>query len=185
MSAENFLREIENRKRRELEALDAELAEKKESLLRERKARVKELKERYQKEARFKSEREFTRIVEAARLQAKRIIFEAMDASLGSTWDVIRQELKNYTKNAAYKKTLEEMINVAKKRLGQDLVVHCREEDRHLLKDTGVTVSSNHIQTLGGIIVENKQETMELNFTFEELLRTHEEEVRATLLEKG
>lgn len=185
MSAETFLREIENRKRRELEALDRELAEKKEALLRDRNARVQELQERYKKEAHLKSEREATKIVEAARLQAKRIIFEAMDANLDSAFGVIRQELKNYTKNAQYKKTLEEMINVAKKRLGEDVRVHCRQEDRQLLKDMGVTVSNNPIQTLGGIIVENKQGSMELNFTFEELLRTHEEEVRANLLGKG
>lgn len=185
MSAETFLSEIENRKRRELEALDRELAAKKEALLRDRNARVQELKERYQREAHLKSEREATRIVEAARLQAKRIIFEAMDANLDSAFGVIRQELKNYTKNTQYKKTLEEMINVAKKRLGKDVRVHCREEDRDLLKDIDVTVSNNAIQTLGGIIVENKEGTMELDFTFEELLRTHEEEVRATLLGKG
>ena len=185
MSAETFLREIENRKRRELESLDRELAEKKEVLLNDRNARVHELQERYKREARLKSEREATRIVEAARLQAKRIIYEAMDTNSDSAFGVIRQELKNYTKNAQYKNTLEEMINVAKKRLGQDLLVHCREEDRHLLKDMGVTVSNDPIQTLGGIIVENKEGTMELDFTFEELLRTREEEVRANLLGKG
>jgi len=182
---ETFLREIENRKKRELEALDRELAEKKEALLREKNSRVQELKERYKREAQLKSEREYTRIVEAARLQARRIIFEAMDANLDSAFGVIRQELKNYTKNAQYKKTLEEMINVARKRLGKDVKVHCREEDRQILKDMGVIVSDNFIQTLGGIIVENKEETMEFDFTFEELLRTHDEEVRAILLGKG
>ncbi|MFQ5969017.1 MAG: V-type ATP synthase subunit E [Nitrososphaerales archaeon] len=185
MSSETFLREIENRKRRELEALDRELAERKEALLRDRNARVQELNERYKRQAHLKSEREATRIVEAARLQAKRIIFQAIDANLDSAFGVIRQDLKNYTKNTQYKRTLEEMINVSKKRLGQDVLVHCRQEDRHLLKGIGVTVSNNPIQTLGGIIVENKQRTLELNFTFEELLRTHEEELRANLLGKG
>lgn len=184
MSAETFLREIENRKRKELEALDRELAEKKEASLREKNVRVQELNERYKREARIKSEREATRIVEAAHLQAKRIIFEAMNANLDSAFSVIRQELKNYTKNTQYKKTLEEMISVAKKRLGKDMLVHCREEDRYILKDVDVTVSNNPIQTLGGIIVENKEGTLELDFTFEELLRTREEEVRANLLGK-
>ena len=184
MSAETFLREIENRKRKELEALDRDLAEKKEALLRDKNVRIQELQERYKREARLKSEREATRIVEAARLQAKRIIFETMDVNMNSAFDVIRQELKNYTKNTQYKKTLREMIDVAKKRLGQDLLVHCRKEDRNLLKDIGVSLSNNPIQTLGGIIVENKQGTMELDLTFEELLRTREEDIRAILLGK-
>ena len=184
MSAETFLREIENRKRKELESFDRELAEKKEALLRDKNTRIQELQERYKREAHLKSEREATRIVEAARLQGKRIIFDAMDANLNSAFDVIRQELKNYTKNVQYKKTLEEMINVAKKRLGQDVLVHCRKEDRDLLKGSGVTISNNPVQTIGGIIVENKQGTMELDLTFEELLRTREEEIRAILLGK-
>jgi len=184
LSAETFLREIENRKRKELEALDRDLAEKKEALLRDKNVRIQELQERYKREARLKSEREATRIVEAARLQAKRIIFETMDVNMNSAFDVIRQELKNYTKNTQYKKTLREMIDVAKKRLGQDLLVHCRKEDRNLLKDIGVSLSNNPIQTLGGIIVENKQGTMELDLTFEELLRTREEDIRAILLGK-
>jgi len=185
LSVETFLREIENRKRRELEALDREVAEKKEALLRDKNTRVQELQERYTREAHIKSEREYTRIVEAGRLQAKRIIFEAMDANLDSALGVIRQELKNYTKNAQYKKTLEEMINVARKRLGQDVQVHCREEDRQILKDLRVTISNKPIQTFGGIIVENKEGTMGLDLTFEELLRTRDEEVRAILLGKG
>lgn len=185
MSAEIFLKEIENRKRSELEALGKELAEKKEVLLREKNSKVDELQERYKREAHLKSEREYTRIVEAARLQARRIIFEAMDANLDSALSVIRQELKNYTKNAQYKKTLEEMVNVARKRLGQEVQVHCREEDRQILKDLRVTISNKPIQTFGGIIVENKEGTMGLDLTFEELLRTHDEEVRAILLGKG
>jgi len=185
LSVETFLREIENRKRRELEALDRELAEKNEAFLAERNTKVQELQERYKREAHLKSGREYTRIVEAARLQAKRIIFEAMDANLDSALGVIRQELKNYTKNSQYKKTLGEMVNVARKRLGQDVQVHCREEDRQILKDLRVTVSNKPIQTLGGIIVENKEGTMELDLTFEELLRTRDEEVRAILLGKG
>lgn len=185
MSAEIFLKEIENRKRKELEALDRELAEKKDVLLRERNSRVEELQERYKKEARFKSEREYTRIVEAARLQARRIIFEAIDANLDSFLGAIKQELKNYTKNAQYKKTLEEMINVGRKKLGHDVRVHGREEDRQILKDLRVTINDKPIQTFGGIIVENKEGTMELDLTFEELLRTHDEEIRAIILGKG
>ncbi len=185
MSVDIFLREIENRKRRELESLDKELAEKREALLREKNSRTQEIQERYKKEAKFKSEREYTRIVEASRLQARRIIFDAMDTNLDSTFGVVREELKNYTMNVQYRKTLEQMISVAKKRLGEDVKIHCREEDRQILKDMRVGVSNNYIQTLGGVIVENKEGTMELDLTFEELLRTHDEQIRAILLGKG
>ncbi len=185
MSAETFLREIRNRKRRELEALDAELTEKQESLLSDQDAKVQDLRERYTREAQLKSEREVTSVVEAAHLQAKRMIFKALEANLNSALDVIRQELGNYTKNPQYKKVLEEMIKISKTKLGEDIQVWCREEDRLILNEIGVTISNDTIQTQGGIIVENKEGTMELDFTFEELLRTHEEEIGAILLEEG
>jgi vacuolar-type H+-ATPase subunit E/Vma4 len=47
----------------------------------------------------------------------------------------------------------------------------------------GVTIGSS-IQTLGGIVVENKEGTKELDLTFEELLRTHEDEVKGLILER-
>jgi vacuolar-type H+-ATPase subunit E/Vma4 len=40
------------------------------------------------------------------------------------------------------------------------------------------------IQTIGGILAENKNGTMEIDLTFEELLRTHEDEIQNFLLEK-
>ncbi|GFN41592.1 MAG: V-type ATP synthase subunit E, partial [Marine Group I thaumarchaeote] len=46
-----------------------------------------------------------------------------------------------------------------------------------------ITVGSP-IQTLGGIIAENNDGTKELDLTFEELLRTHEDEIKNTILEK-
>ncbi len=47
----------------------------------------------------------------------------------------------------------------------------------------GVTIGSS-IQTLGGIVAENKDGTKELDLTFEELLRTHEDEVKGFLTER-
>jgi vacuolar-type H+-ATPase subunit E/Vma4 len=40
------------------------------------------------------------------------------------------------------------------------------------------------INTLGGIISEDKQGTRELDLTFEELLRTKEDDVKGFLLER-
>ncbi len=40
------------------------------------------------------------------------------------------------------------------------------------------------IQTLGGIIAENKEKTKEIDLTFEELLRNNEDEIKNTILEK-
>ena len=183
MSIETFLLEIANRKKRDLENINKELDEKRTAIQNQRDAQIREIKEDFTNEAKLKSEREFARIIEAAKLQGKKILFDAINANMDSAFDVIKQEIKKYTKTPRYKKTLETMVKTAKKKLDQNITVHCRAEDSMVLKDLEVTVGSA-IQTLGGIVAENKDGTKELDLTFEELLRTHEDQVKDFLTEK-
>ncbi|MGQ0638739.1 MAG: V-type ATP synthase subunit E [Nitrososphaerota archaeon] len=183
MSIETFVHEIENRKKKDIESLDSELAKKKAAIQSSKNTSIKELQERHANEAKIKSEREEARIVEAGRLQAKKILFDAINTNLDSTFNVIKEELKNYTTTPQYKKVLETMIKAAKKRLDQNITVRGREEDRAILKKMNLTIGSS-IQTLGGIIAENKNGTKELDLTFDELLRTHEDEIKNTILER-
>ena len=183
MSIETFIQEIETRKRKEIEGLQKDLQESKSRLQAEMNHTLKEIQERFSTEAKVKSEREHARIIEASKLQAKKIMFDAINANMQSAFAVIHQEIENYTKSPQYKKSLETMINNAKKKLGQNIIVHCREEDKSILKELGVTTSKS-IKTLGGIIAENKEGTRELDLTFEELLRTNEDQVKSFLSEK-
>ena len=183
MSIETFIQEIENRKRKELEGLEKDLTEKKSKLQSEMNHTIKEIQERFSTEAKIKSEREQARIIEASKLQAKKIVFDAINANMQSAFAVIQQEIENYTKSPQYKKALETMIINSKKKLGQNIIVHCREEDKSILKELGVPTSKS-IKTLGGIIAENKEGTRELDLTFEELLRTNEDQVKSFLSEK-
>lgn len=183
MSIETFLLEIENRKKREIDSLDKDLAEKKSKLETELNITVKEIQEKFANEAKVKSEREYARIIEAGKLQAKKIMFDAINANMQSAFDVIKKEVENYAKSPQYKKALEIMVNSAKKKLGQNIVVNCRDEDKSVLKDMGVTVNKS-IKTLGGIVAENKEGTKELDLTFEELLRTNEDQIKSFLSER-
>ena len=183
MSIETFIQEIENRKRKELEGLEKDLTEKKSKLQSEMNHTIKEIQERFSTEAKIKSEKEQARIIEASKLQAKKIVFDAINVNMQSAFAVIQQEIENYTKSAQYKKALETMVSNSKKKLGQNIIVHCREEDKSILKELGVTTSKS-IKTLGGIIAENKEGTRELDLTFEELLRTNEDQVKSFLSEK-
>jgi len=183
MSIETFLLEIENRKKREIESLEKDLTEKKSKLQTEMNITVKEIQEKFANEAKIKSEREYARIIEAAKLQEKKIMFDAINANMQSAFEVIKQKIANYTRSTQYKKVLETMVNSSKKKLGQSIVVHCRDEDKSILKNVGVTVGKS-IKTLGGIVAENKEGTKELDLTFEELLRTHEDEVKSFLSER-
>ncbi len=74
-------------------------------------------------------------------------------------------------------------MKLQKKALDNKITVHCREEDQAVFNTQDVAIGSS-IQTLGGIIAENNDGTKELDLTFEELLRTHEDEIKTTILEK-
>lgn len=183
MSIETFLLEIENRKKKEIESLEKDLAEKKSKLQTEMNITVKEIQEKFANESKIKAEREYARIIEAGKLQAKKIMFDAINANMQSAFTVIEKEIETYTKSPQYKKALETMVNSSKKKLGQNIVVHCRDEDKSSLKDLGVTIGKS-IKTLGGIVAENKEGTKELDLTFEELLRIHEDRIKSFLSER-
>jgi len=182
MSIENFVAEIEGRKRRELESLDIRLAEEKTAIQIKKDNAINDMHEYFSNEARLKAEREAARIVEAARLQAKKILFDAINLNLDSAFEVIKEELRSYADTSEYKVALQKMIVTAEKSLGPKMKVKCREKDRSYLAEKGVTVIKA-IQTVGGVISENENGTKELDLTFEELLRIHEDEAKGSIME--
>ena len=182
MSIDQFVAEIQNRKKNELAALDKKLNDKKSETDARKNSTVKELKENYANKAKTKAEREGARIVEAGKLEAKKILFDAINKNLDSTFDIIKKELDGYSKKSEYKQVLQKLVDYSKKVLAKEIVVRCREEDKSFFKD-GVQVSST-IQTLGGFVAENKEGTKEIDLTFEELLRNNEDEIKNTILEK-
>lgn len=177
------MKEIDERKQRKIDIIDTSFAEKKTAIEKSKESTIKELKEFYANEAKVKSQRDAARIVETARLDAKKILFGAINENMDSTFNTIRQELKNYTKKPEYKKTLERMVNHAKKNLGKNVVIHSNVDDSMAVKAMNVTLGAT-IDTIGGILAEDNNGTRELDLTIEELLRTHEDEVKSFLLER-
>src|SRR3978361_2255319 len=112
-----FIQEIENRKEREISRLESTLVEKKAEIKHKKENTIKELQELYIQEAKVKSQKESARIVEAAKLTAKKILFEAINANMNSTFDIIKKEMKNYVQNPEYKNLLKKMINYTKNTL--------------------------------------------------------------------
>jgi len=182
LSIDTFIHEIETRKKNDLSDLDKKLNDKKSETNTKKNSVIKELKDNYTNEAKTKAEREGARIVEAGKLEAKKILFDAINKNLDSTFDVIKKELDGYSKKPEYNQVLQKLVDYSKKVLAKELVIHCREEDKAVFKD-GVQVGST-IQTLGGLIAENTEGTKEIDLTFEELLRSNEDEIKKTILEK-
>jgi vacuolar-type H+-ATPase subunit E/Vma4 len=184
MSALNtFEEEIQDRKRKELAILNSLLDEKKNRVAQIKNERLTEIKEKYDSESDNKAKREFARITESARLDAKKILFDAINSTMSTALDSIKVELKNNTKKADYKKTLEDMVLYAKKYLGDDIIVSCKESDVPYLKEKKVTIGSS-ISSMGGFIAVDKSQSREIDLTFEELLENHEDEIKNFLYEK-
>ena len=184
MSALNtFEEEIQDRKKKELAILNSSLDEKKNRVSEIKNEKLMEIKEKYDTEADNKFQREFARITESARLEAKKILFDAINLNMSAALESIKQELTNNTKKADYKKMLEKMVLYAKRYLGDDMTVKCRESDVQYLKDMRITIGSN-ISTMGGIIAVDKSQSREIDLTFEELLENHEDEIKNFLYEK-
>ena len=179
-----FIQEIENRKEQDIQALEKKLAEKKEAIRHTKETTIHELQNQYSEEAKIKSQKEYARIVEASKLQAKKILFEAINENMDSTFAIIKQEMKNYVQKPEYKDLLKKMITYAKNTLGSDAIIHCRTNDNSILKEMNIPIIDPPINTLGGILAEDKQGTRELDLTFEELLRTKEDDVKGFLLER-
>ena len=74
------------------------------------------------------------------------------------------------------------MLAYASKRLGPGVTIRCRAADAAILKKLGAKVSSPNLETMGGFKATNSDGTLELDLTFEELLRNREDEARAFIL---
>ena len=183
MSIEPFIKEIESKKKSDMSTLEKELNEKKSEIKNKKNTVIQELKDNYEKEAKLRSEREAARILEGGKLEAKKIVFDAINKNLDSTFEIIKKDLGKYTQNSEYKNILEQMIKTSKNALGKNITIHFKEEDKSLFNDSEVTLGST-IQTLGGIIAENSDGTKELDLTFEELLRNNEDEIKTSILEE-
>ena len=85
MSIDTFIQEIQTRKKNDLTDLDKKLNDKKSETNTKKNSAVKELKDNYANEAKTKAEREGARIVEAGKLEAKKILFDAINKNLDST----------------------------------------------------------------------------------------------------
>ena len=151
MSIEPFIQEIESRKKSDMSTLEKELNEKKSEIKNKKNTVIQELKDNYEKEAKLRSEREAARILEGGKLEAKKIVFDAINKNLDSTFEIIKKDLGKYTQNSEYKNILEQMIKTSKNALGKNITIHFKEEDKSLFNDSEVTLGST-IQTLGGII---------------------------------
>ena len=184
MGIDSLLKEVEEKRSKALEALEEEFRTKREEVAKRTASESSYIAEAAAKESIDLSQKETTRVLGAAKLQAKKTMFDAIETLLENNISLLKEELANYAGSSAYKELLSKMAAYATKRLGGKVVVVCREEDAAVLKAAGAKVASSDLNPIGGFKAENSDRTLELDLTFGEILRSREDDVRSAILGK-
>lgn len=182
--AEALLRELEQRKLNALRSIEEEFNTQLNQLEIMKKNEIDSIKKSAEDEAANKSQAEANRIIGAAKLEAKRIIFDATEQMLERNLRRLEELLKSYASSDSYKELVLKMANYATKRLGKNALISCRSEDKQLLAKKGFRLMDNELNCIGGIKAYDSDMSVELDLTFEELLRMKEEQIRAAIMQE-
>jgi len=184
VAAESLLREVEEKRRKTIHMLEEEYSSKKAEVSDRAAEQKLYISESSKKEAATLSQRERIRISGAAKLQAKKAVFDATEKMLENNMAALEQALSDLSGSKEYPGLLSKMLAYSSKRLGGNISVKCRPADAATLKKLGAKVLSSNLDSAGGFEAINSDGTLELDLTFEELLRNREEEARAFILER-
>jgi V/A-type H+/Na+-transporting ATPase subunit E len=185
MGVDALLKEVEDRRKKALDALEAEYSAKSEEVKKRTAEQVAYVMESAKKEAAAIASKEATRVDGASKLQAKKMIFDATEKLLENNIAALRGALAEYTASPAYSELLTKMARYASKRLGGGKIsVTCRNADEATLKAAGAKIAATSLNAIGGFKADSEDGTLELDLTFEEILRSREDEVRASILGK-
>ncbi len=184
MGVDALLKEVEDRRKKALEALEAEYSAKRDEVKKRTAQQVAFIMESAKRDAVSLAQREVTRIEGAAKLQAKKLLFDATEKLLENNIAALKDALAEYARSPEYPQLLGLMAKYASKRLGGKIVVTCRKGDEAALKAAGAKVASTDLNSIGGFKADSEDGTLELDLTFEEILRSREDEVRASILGK-
>ncbi|MGD0587779.1 MAG: V-type ATP synthase subunit E [Thermoplasmata archaeon] len=182
MSLESLVDEIRRRGEADLAAAtaarDAELAR----IAADRDRRLEELRTESARVTEAEVARERAQRLAAAKLQARKLLYEARERRLTSAVQETRALLSEYTRSAQYPTVLKRMVAVANDSLGKQLRISGRAEDTALLqKVAGKSFDPTPQPIVGGLVAETPDGSRRLNLSFDELLRLREDRVREIL----
>ena len=125
---------------------------------------------------------ERTQRLAAAKLQARKLLYEAREQRLERAIAETRTLLQEYTKSPQYPAVLKRMMSTATDALGKQVRVLGRGEDAALLaRVAGKSFDPTPQAILGGLVAETPDGSRRLNLSFDELLRLREDRVRELL----
>jgi V/A-type H+-transporting ATPase subunit E len=127
-------------------------------------------------------EQERAQKLASARLQARKLIYEAREREMEKALGETRHLLEQYTRSKEYVQVLKHMYQAATSELGSPIRVFGRKEDQAVLETVaGKSAAKTALPILGGLVAETPDGARRLDLSFEELMRLREDKVRAIL----
>ena len=182
MTLEDLVDEIRRRGEAELVKISAERDHVAAGVASERDRRLSEIRLESERTSAAEIARERTQRIAAAKLQSRKLLFEAREARLARSIEETKTLLREYTGSSEYPAVLKRMLGVATSTLGRQVRVSGRAEDAALLqKVAGRAFDPEPRPILGGLVAETPDGSRRLSLSFDELLRLHEDQVRELL----
>jgi V/A-type H+/Na+-transporting ATPase subunit E len=182
MTLEDLVEEIRRRGEADLEKVSAERAKAEATLAADRDHRLAGIRSESERTSAAEIARDRTQRIAAAKLKARKMLYEAREARLGRAVEETKSLLRDFTQSSAYVPVLRRMVAAATASLGKQVRVMGRAEDAAALaKVAGKLFDPTPQPILGGLIAETPDGSRRLNLSFDELLRLNEDRVRDLL----
>lgn len=183
MTLEALLKEVEARSASETRALEMKLEAERKAVEAQTRAEVERIRSDADRKSQVEAAREKARLLASAKLEAKKVLFEARERRTNAALEEVKKRLAAYAKSAEYPGLLASMVSAGTGVLGDKVRLLMRPEDVALLpaKMRSWVDDKRPIAVMGGLVVERADGSRSLNYTFEELLRLREDRVREIL----
>jgi vacuolar-type H+-ATPase subunit E/Vma4 len=182
MSLDSLVDEIRRRGEADLAAVTSQRDREGAKIVADRDRRLQEIRSESTRATEAEVARERAQGLAAAKLQARKLLYEAREKRLVGALQETRALLEEYTHSPQYPAVLERMVGAANDALGKQLRISGRAEDAVLLaKVAGRSFDPTPQPILGGLVAETPDGSRRLNLSFDELLRLREDRVREIL----
>jgi vacuolar-type H+-ATPase subunit E/Vma4 len=182
MSLESLVEEIRRQGEADLAALVAQRDTEVAKIVADRDRQVEEARTEIARATDAEVAHERAQRLAAAKLQARKLLYEAREKRLESAIGETRTLLQEYTRSPHYPAVLKRMMAAATDSLGRQVRILGRSEDAALLaRVAGKSFDPTPQPILGGLIAETVDGSRRLNLSFDELLRLREDRVRELL----
>jgi vacuolar-type H+-ATPase subunit E/Vma4 len=182
MSLERLVDEIRLKAERELAQEHASADAQEQAIFTDRDRRVAQVRDEGQRLADTEAKRERAQKVANAKLQARKLVYEARERRTNGQLAQVKELLAEVTESDEYPAVLKRMYAVAVDQLGKQVRVMGRKDDASQLKSiAGKNFDDTVVPIVGGLIAETPDGSRRLNLSFDELLRLREDAVRSLL----